>query len=153
MNDKRPDFIIAEIMAKIEEMISSHYTAYAGKFPEHMDFWLKIASEETDHARWIRDLYSKTKDGSVTFNSERFNGESLKELSGRMEKMLMDFQDRSKSMRDALSNSLIVESLLLEKNCFEVFKADTAELRGVLTRLAEATREHRLRLEDMLKKL
>ena len=151
MDVKRTNIDIAEIMANIEEMISRHYTAYADKFSEHRDFWIKIASEETDHARWIRDLYSKTKDGSVTFDDKRFNGESLKELSGRLENMLADFNEESKSIKEALSNSLIVESLLLEKHCFEVFKTDAAELKDVLTRLADATKEHKLRLDQMLK--
>ncbi len=144
---------IAEIMSGMEEMISRHYFAYARKFPEHREFWGKIGAEEIDHARWIRDLHAKAEQGLVSFNDKRFNKESLQELYSRLETILAQFQEQSKTVKDALTNSLKIESILLENEFFTIFQTDSPELKEVLYNLAEATKDHRRRMEEFLNKL
>jgi rubrerythrin len=141
---------LAEVMAGIEEMISQHYKAYAEKFKENQDFWLRLVAEELDHAQWIRELYSKTKTGPISFDEQRFNKKSLQEFSSRLKNMLNIFVEQSASIKEALKNSLKIESLVLESKFFEVFKTDAPELKKVLEHLAQATREHRERIEQFL---
>jgi len=50
---------LAEHTAVIEEIIGQHYKVYGDKFQEHKCFWDTLASEESNHARCIRDLCSK----------------------------------------------------------------------------------------------
>jgi hypothetical protein len=150
MDSKEPQGNIAEIMAGIEEMISGHYTAYAEQFDSHRDFWLDLAAEELDHAKWIRELYAQTRTGMVLFHEARFNKDSLREMSGRMEEMLADFRAKTKTMRDALQSSLNIENFILEKKYLEIFDSDIPELKFLLDRLEKETEGHRNRMKEML---
>ena len=144
---------VAEIMAGIEEMISRHYFACARNMPADQAFWKKIAAEETDHARWIRDLYYKAGEGLVAFNEKRFNKDSLLEFAGKLACMLEQFQEQSKTFKDALADSLQIENMLLEKSFFEIFQSDSPGLKEVLSNLSTSTKEHRIRIELRLKEL
>jgi rubrerythrin len=150
MDTRAPQGNIAEIMAGIEEMISGHYTAYAEQFDSHRDFWLDLAAEELDHAKWIRELYSQTKSGAVVFHEGRFNIDSLREMGKRMEEMLADFRRQSKTMKDALQSSLNIENFILEKKYLEIFDSDIPELRALLQRLEKETEGHRNKMKEML---
>ncbi len=150
MENKEPQANVAELMAGIEEMISGHYTAYAEQFDSHRDFWLDLAAEELDHARWIRELYSKTGTGMVIFHEGRFNKESLREMSARMNEMLAGFRAQTTTMKDALQSSLNIENFILEKKYLAVFESDVPELKGLLARLEKETEGHRNKMKEML---
>jgi rubrerythrin len=150
MDSKEPQGSIAEIMAGIEEMISGHYTVYAEQFDSHRDFWLDLAAEELAHAKWIRELYAQTKTGMVIFHESRFNRDSLREISGRMEEMLADFRAQTKTMKDALQSSLNIENFILEKKYLEIFDSDVPKLKFLFERLEQETEGHRNKMREML---
>ena len=149
MNTKEPQIDLAEIMARIEEMLNQHYSGYAEKFLEYQKFWNQLAKEELEHAQWIRQLYSESKKGRLLFNEKRFNKESLEEFLKQLEGMLTSFRVQSRSIKDALSNSLSIEKFVLEGKFLEVFHSDSPELKTLLQRLEEATLEHRNRIEQL----
>ena len=150
MESNEPQENIAEIMAGIEEMISAHYTACAEQFDSHRDFWLDLAAQELDHAKWIRELYAQAKTGKVVFHEDRFNKDSLREMSGRMELMLAGFRAQTKTMKEALQSSLSIESFILEKKYLEIFDSDVPELKFLLERLEKETEGHRNTVKEML---
>lgn len=150
MDNNGSQINLAEIMAGNEEMISRHYRACAEQFPENRDFWDTLAGEELDHARWIRELYARSGKGALAFNEKRFNKESLREFGRHLDSMLSGFRAQSGSMRQALQVALNIEGMLLESSVFEVFTADSPELKMILERLASATKEHSARIKEAM---
>lgn len=149
---EKEDVNLAEIMAQIEETIGQHYQVYAEKFKGEKDFWSKLASQEADHAQWIRDLYAETEKGTVSFNEARFDKESVKEFRKHLGDMLAYIRETDMSLKEALEDSLKVEKMLLEKNMVEVFQTDSPELQETINSIVEQTMEHRRSIEDLLKK-
>jgi rubrerythrin len=143
---------LAEILANIEEIIGAHYKIYAEKFQDHKDFWNTLAMEEGNHAQWIRDVYSKVKDGLVTFNEKRFNKESVIEFKNHLHDALSYIREKNISLKEALMDSLKIERMVLERNFFEAFQTDSSKLNEKLERIIEDTKTHRTRIEQLLEK-
>ncbi len=141
---------VPELMAEIEEMFGRHYAGYAEKFPDNSKFWQTLQQEEIEHAEWLRQLSFKIQAKEVSLNEKRFDRNSLKEFQKHLKNLLNELARQSLTMKDALQNSLKIENLLLEAKFFEIFSADSSELKNVLNKLAEDTKKHRLRIEETL---
>ena len=63
-------------LAENEEAIGILYQEYAKRFPDYESFWVGLASEEKEHASWIRRLYSTAAESALFFNPKRFNKEA-----------------------------------------------------------------------------
>jgi len=150
MDIREPEANIVELMAKVEEMMEKHYQACAERFIAQKDFWNNVAQEEANHKQWLRDLYGKVKDNLVFLDEKRFNKTSIKEFHKHLQNMLQAIQLESVSMKEALQNSIQKETLLLEKNFFEIFKTDSEDIKRTINRIVEDTKNHRLRMEELL---
>ena len=132
-----------ELLAENEELISSLYEAYAGRFPEHSAFWSRLAGEEREHAAWLRDLGGKVKEGALYVNEDRFKREPIRLFRDYIQGELDTAQgDEEILLSYALSVALSTEQALLERRFFEVFEADSVEMKHVLQDLSRATDEH-----------
>ena len=136
-----------ELMAEHEKAISRLYQEYARKFPKQKDFWFKIASEEVDHANWIYRLYSQAKEGLLHFKEGRFKKAAIETSLKYVKSKLTEAQIKNISAKKALSVARDLENGLIEKNYFEIFKSDRLEIKQVFRDIANATREHRIRIE------
>jgi len=153
MDIREPEANIVELMAKVEEMMEKHYQACAERFIAQKDFWNNVAQEEANHKQCLRDLYGKVKDNLVFLDEKRFNKTSIKEFHKHLQNMLQAIQLESASMKEALQNSIQMETLLLEKNFFEIFKTDSEDIKRTINRIVEDTKNHRLRMEEVLTSL
>ena len=144
---------IIELMAQNEEVFNKLYTVCANKYPEYKDFWLQIANEETNHASWLRDLKPQIEIGNLSFNEDRFNLKAAFILFESAKQKLDEFNNQSMTIIEALRASLFMENSLLENKFFEVVETDQLPLKTVLFNLAESTKIHIQRIEDLLKKL
>lgn len=132
-----------ELLAENEELISRLYEAYAGRFPEHGGFWSALAGEEREHAAWLRDLGGKVTQGALYVDEDRFKREPIRLFRDYVQGELDAARgDEEIALSHALSVALSTEQALLERRFFEVFEADSAEMRHVLRELARATDEH-----------
>ena len=138
---------ILELMSEHEKAISRLYKEYALKFPKQKDFWSKIASEEIEHANWISRLRSQAKEGLLNFKEGRFKEAAIETSMEYVKSKLAEAQKEKISAKRALSVARDLESGLIEKKYFEVFKSDCREMKKVFLDLAAATRDHYRRIE------
>jgi rubrerythrin len=146
MNDPEKQSRTIEMLADHELAIGRLYRAYAEKFPYYKDFWLALSDEETQHANWINELQSKTKEGSIHFKPDRFQIPAIQHSLNYAQKMLAKVQESDLDLVSALSTASSIEDALIENRFFEIFEADSAQLKETLRRLAEATEDHRRRI-------
>ena len=137
------------MLAKNEEAIGQLYKAYAEKFVAYEDFWLKLSGEEMGHANWIRGLRSKIEEGSVYLNKDRFKKEAIQKLLDYINGELANLQKQERSLRDALTIALNIEIDLIERKYFEILEEDSLELKDVFSRLLDANKNHRDRVEKV----
>lgn len=64
---------IIEKLASNEEYATRLYEGYAEAFPALHDFWTDLATEEIQHASWIRNLGLKAEKGCMFIEEGRFN--------------------------------------------------------------------------------
>jgi len=151
--DQENETRILEMLAKNEKLVSDLYKIYSEKFPGYEDFWLGLSVEETEHATWIYELNKKVKEGQVSFKKERFNLYAVENFRNYMKEMLTASQKQEITLESALSNSLNIESALLERKFFEVFESDAGEIKEVLNLLEVSTKKHLGRVKDAWNKI
>jgi len=138
--DKGSDII--EMLAKNEEAVSQLYSAYADRFPEYRDFWSDLAVEEIDHANELRKLCGIAGEGSLHIREGRFNTTAIGNFSSYVKRESEPDRVKSSSLINALSVALSIEESMIEHKFFDVFEADSVEIRHVLLKLAADTRSH-----------
>ena len=146
MTDKEKQRRTVEMLADHELAIGRLYSTYAEKFPYYKDFWLAFSGEETQHANWINELQSKSEQGSIHFNPDRFQIPAIQHSLNYAQKMLAKAQGSDLDLVSALSTASSIEDALIENRFFEIFETDSPELKETLRRLAEATGDHRRRI-------
>lgn len=152
---KNNQSIIIDLLRKNEEKISKLYKIYAEKFKDWNNFWSALASEEIEHADWLKILYSKVKDNSLYFNEGRFNRQAIITFSDYLEKQLKNARNEDKdiSVKYALGIALDIENALIERKYFEVFESDAAEMKRTLLNLKSAEEKHIAKISDALNKI
>jgi rubrerythrin len=131
-----------EVLREHERAIGRLYVAYAHRFPQDRDFWLNLSDEEDQHARWLRSLQTKMEEQTISRIINRFPAVAINHSIDYINK-LIDTADRPDlTPIKALSAALDIERALLENKWFEVFETDSAEVRRVLTALAQGTKAH-----------
>lgn len=133
-----------------EYLLSKIYDAFAEKFEEHGDFWRTISKEELDHAGWIKELREAVDNNEAHFEDNKTRTYTLNTMIEYMEKTLRDAVDGNFSLVQAFAKTTDIENSLIEKKVFEHFKADTEDVVLVLSRLAEATRVHMLKVKNYI---
>jgi len=129
------------VMVKHEETIGELYGLFARKFPEHERLWSDLSRQEMEHADWIRRLYAKTEDGSVSVCKERFDiGEAQTSLN--YVRVLMANARQPISLSRAFSMAMEIENSLLEKKFYEVFEGDSEELKRAFELLVLEIQQH-----------
>jgi len=136
-----------EMMAAYEEALCSLYKVYTQKLPTYRDFWLKLSSEEAEHAMWVRDFENKAKEGLAYFDKNRFNLQAIKISLDYVNEQIESARSKDILPIKALSMSLDLESALIDNQWFEAFATDSAALRNLMEDLREAVKKHRERVK------
>jgi rubrerythrin len=139
-----------ELMARHEEAIAELYETYAEKFPDYKEFWERLAKEEASHANWIRDLHAKVENGAISFGHGRFNIKAIDRSLSYVKQWTTDAEGGWVEPLQAMSIAHDLENALIEKNYLDVREADTEEMKKLVSKLREATGEHRNRIAEAL---
>jgi hypothetical protein len=139
---------IIELLAGSEETIGKLYTTYANRFHETEPFWKSLAEDERNHAIWIRSLKAKSGNNKLIFNPDRFRSAAIKTFINHTEKEIIEAGKPGYQLINALSMAYFIEDSLIEKKYFEVFEADSVELKGLLNKLESATKKHALQVKE-----
>ena len=136
------------LMAAHESAIAELYRAYAVRFPQCEALFLRLASDEVEHARLISALAAKVRVGEVQVNPGRFRGPALLSSLDFVRERLKEAQAGEVSITDALAAARDLELGLIEKRFFDAVEGDGPEVRDLLATLSEETAAHRTRIVD-----
>ena len=151
LNEKQGD--VLNKMAANEEMIGRLYQAYARQFPQYKGLWSDLANEEAKHASSVRELTYRTEDGSLVFNTDRFNAAAIQTFSTYLAGETASAQKQETPLINAINITLYIEESLIENKYFEVFKSDAAELKRLLENLGSDTKNHADRVRAVRNKI
>jgi|WetSurMetagenome_2_1015567.scaffolds.fasta_scaffold102969_2 rubrerythrin len=143
---------IVERLASNEESIAKLYQGYAEAFPVLLDFWTSLAVEEMNHASWLKDLGAKTLTSKTFVDESRFNTYALQTLTNYLDKETTRLNEQKTPLTEALSIACFIEQSLIETNYFEVFRADSAEIKRVFNKLRDETLAHGKKAKAELEK-
>jgi len=125
-----------------EKLISKLYANYASLFANDSDFWTKISSDETDHARWLDELFIKIKQEVVQIDENRLKLEALTNFTAYINEQIARAETGNITSIQALSVSMDMENSIIEQGVFKVYETDDAELQETFDRLRTATEAH-----------
>jgi hypothetical protein len=138
---------LLDMMAAYEEKVSELYQALSVALPEWQEFWMTISHEEQLHASWLRGLKNRLALGGGTLSRERFNVAGIRTSMDYLQKLREDVLKKGITPLRALVLSLDIESALLEKEYYTVYKSDLASVQETFNNLREQTREHSQRMQ------
>jgi hypothetical protein len=150
MNGRPEDQGIVSLLAEHEHAIGRLYRAYASRFPQHQDFWSKLADEEDQHAKWLQRLLVRVEEGLGCVRPDRFDRSAVEASIRSVEQMVREAAKADFSLADALGTAVTLENSLLEAEYFEVFEGTAAEVVQVQYCLADAAEDHRRRIQKMM---
>lgn len=150
MNEKEYQLYIIDQLENNEIILSQLYAAYGEKFPFRKSFWQDMVEDELGHAKWISTLKKKVEEGEILFGQNRFNKDLLSDFHKDIQKKIHQVSDEF-GIVEALKNAVRIESHLIEKRFFEVFKKDSMELEIVLLALEYSTENHLKRVTSEYK--
>jgi rubrerythrin len=131
-----------DLLREHEKAIGRLYETYAHRFPQDREFWLTLAQEEDQHARWIELLQRKVEEDPSAMVVNRFPAAAINHSLHYISRLMEGAQQPGLTPINALSAALDIEQALLENKYFEVFASESAGIQNLLHLLAQATRAH-----------
>lgn len=133
---------ILKAMITLEKTVGNLYQLYSTMF-DNKDFWLSLYKEEYEHAKIIGDLYKKVNKEKVYFDDHRFKLEPINfSIQGIEEKIAKAKASQQIDLIAALANALNIEHSLLESGYYQIYQADSVELKAVLEAMRLGTEVH-----------
>jgi hypothetical protein len=139
-----------DMLREHEKAIGRLYETYAHRFPQDREFWLILAQEEDQHARWIDLLQRRVENDPSGLVVNRFPAAAINYSLHYIDRLVEDAQRPSLTPVNALSAALDIEQALLENKYFEVFTSDSAAIQRLLHLLTQGTKAHLERVRTAL---
>jgi hypothetical protein len=131
-----------DMLREHEKAIGRLYETYAHRFPQDREFWLLLAQEEDQHARWIDLLQREVEDDPSGLVVNRFPAAAINYSLHYINGLMEDAQRPGLTPVNALSAALDIEQALLENKYFEVFTSDSTGIQRLLQLLRQGTQTH-----------
>ena|GEM_PF-6340185 len=93
---------IVEALIRREHAVSRLYRLYAERFGGYRAFWLELAGEGVSHAKWLRRLYERTRDGSGCIDQGRLAVEPIERSAAHVEGLCEQAAGGAVPLPDAL---------------------------------------------------
>lgn len=150
MTSKNTGMEAIEGLVRIEETLSKIYSLFAERFPADRELWSRMAQEETTHAKWVRDLSGRVEDGSLSLDEGRFGVEGIQLFLEYAEDKFREAKAEKLPFLHALDMALDLESSLLERRLYQVFKAESESMVQALEDMERQIHEHTERIGEAL---
>jgi hypothetical protein len=147
MRSAAEQFEIIGLMAAHESEIAELYRAYAERFAQCREFFLRLAAEEVEHARLISGLAGKVRTGEVHVGPGRFSATAILTSLDYVRERLQEAKERDLPLAAALATCRDLEWGLIEKRFFDIIEEDGPEIMELLRRLSDETAAHRASLD------
>lgn len=139
---------IIELFIEQELLLAELYKRFSVSFPEYSEFWLKMVSEEKEHANWLKNLLKGAAVQKVFFSEGKTRTYTVKTYIEYIKKTISDFDKKKPDIIKAMAISRDIETSLIEKNMFKCFDGDSPEVNKVLSILQKAQCLHCKKIND-----
>ena len=136
-------------LSELEEAIGRLYEVLAETFPTYNNFWSELANEERQHSAWVNELRMLIVQGTAGFVNRNFNSIAIQTFINYLESEMNKVKRNELSTVNALSTTLYIEQSLMESKYFEIFDADSQEVKQILSDLASATQLHITNVQEV----
>ncbi|GEM_PF-1574140 len=140
---------VLDLARLVELSMEDFYRACAGRCPETADFWLGIAAEEHQHARYIRRIRDLVEERQEEFRSKK--SVTLDEIREFIHVVESETCNVVAGVRDSTEFPVLsarFEALMLEHGYYDLLETENGEYRRVVEQMREETTEHRLRIRQ-----
>jgi hypothetical protein len=141
---------LLDLMAAHEDKIAELYQTFAMLLPEWKEFWMAIVVEEKRHAEWLRSLKGRLGSSGGILNRERFTPAGVRTSMDYVQRLREESVKKGITPHRALVLSFDIESALLEKEYYTVYKSDSVNVQEVFNTLREQTSGHRQRMQTKI---
>lgn len=141
---------VIELLMAHELKIAELYDIYSGNFPELGSFWKKIASEEKGHARMLKGLLFKVKNGEVVFRRDKFPSPAVRASLEHLDQLIGESAGTGGLLVGALESAMDIEQGLIEMEYYKVVEGDTEEVVYILNKLDGDEKRHRMQVQEKL---
>jgi hypothetical protein len=141
LSSQRTTSDAVELLALNEDAIGRLYSTYGEVFPEMALFWQGLSQEERGHAALVRSLERDNAD-AVMFDPDRFRSGAIRLFTTHTEGEILAARSPGFKPVNALSIANAIERSLIESRFFEIFETDSIDMKRLLQKLRDDTREH-----------
>lgn len=130
-----------------ELQLASLYQKLAWSFPDYAAQFQALASEELEHAGWIKHLKISVENGSAVFSEGKTRTYTITALIAYIKGMIDSLERGEIDLQKALALVVDTEKSLIERQVFARFSGDTGEVERTLRILDDTQRDHLARIE------
>ncbi len=149
---------IIDASIDLELNIGKLYELYCELFPEHKEFWWKIALEEENHAALIRSVKEHFRPMGETpealFLTESCALDDIQKVSNSITNLIENYRKKTPTIEEAFSFAYNLEKSAAELHFQEFMNKDNADLEPieqVFQSLNQADKNHALRISRYIK--
>jgi rubrerythrin len=142
-----------DLLEQQETGLSELYFTYSERFPEWKRLWKKLADDETNHAKWFRQVRTGVERGFVTVDPEVLTLEEVQKVALFLKKQRRLADSPTLTALDAARAAVHLEAFILEEPFRRVFLTERPKIQILLERLEEETARHSKLVETTLAEL
>jgi hypothetical protein len=147
---------VVEALADHEDAIGDLYGAYGTRLTASAGFWQGLSAEEYGHGSLMRDLVGpehkleRDHELDVFVDAKRFPLSDLRAATNDVRDQIEVVGAGRVSLTEALENALALEQEMVERDAYQVFDSDSANVARVLSHLRVSSERHRDAIRELL---
>ncbi len=141
---------VVDALADHEDAIGDLYAAYGMCFPDTASFWQGLSAEEYGHGSLMRDLAASDGEPATFIDKQRFPLPELRKSTREVRDQMEVAENSRLTLVQALETALDFEQQIVERDAYQVFASDSANVARVLTHLRVSSERHRDSIRALL---
>jgi rubrerythrin len=139
---------IIELLIEKELLTAEVYKSFARRFPRHEAFWLRLSTEETEHAAWVQHLLDLSTSRDINYDEGKTRTYTIKTFNDYLRGLRAEALSPGLRAEKALALTVDIEKSLLERHLFAQFKSSSDQTQRILAVLQKGLEDHLTYVED-----
>ena len=141
---------VIDALAEHEDAIGDLYAAYGMCFAGAASFWQGLSAEEYGHGSLMRDLATSEHEHATFVDKQRFSLPELRAATRAVRDQMEVAENSRLTLVQALETALDFEQQIVERDAYQVFAGDSANVARVLSHLRVSSERHRDSIRELL---
>lgn len=141
---------VVNLLIHYEKTVARFYSACAKKYPEEVQFWSKLSTEEEKHARILEKVNEKVDNSNIFLNDTRFKIQPIKTSIEYAEEVTLKVERGELTLLSALSIADAIEMTIIESAYYNIFEGESVKLNKFLKQVQNESVAHRNRVREKL---